>query len=352
MAKEVNATSTKKDILDAYNELLQNIEAQSKEDPKQMKEKEEKVQIVKNASSSTMENIVKNIFDMKIGLSTTLDGIGDSLVKEFKKLNQMQEAIKIQENYLEDVYQLKINTDSLAAMMLTQKELKQKFDEEISSKKKQLEDEINATKSAFEKEKLEQKAAWDKEKKEMQIQLKEQQEKIKKDREREEEEYNYTIKHKRKKETDEYELQKSTLEKELAEKQTNFDHTIKVREETVSARESEYNELRGQVAKFPSELDKSVKSAVKEISEKLESQYRFEKELQDKGMQGELKLRDQTIGALQIKIKELEEYIKQLNSKTDNAEKSVKEIAIKAIESSSNIRMFEKNEERKEVLNK
>ena len=40
-------------------------------------------------------------------------------------------------------------------------------------------------------------------------------------------------------------------------------------------------------------------------------------------------------------IKELESTVKELNSKTTNAEKSVKDIAIKAIESSAKLKIIE-----------
>ena len=71
-------------------------------------------------------------------------------------------------------------------------------------------------------------------------------------------------------------------------------------------------------------------------------------QLREKEVEGELKLKDQTISALNSKIKEMEASMKEMSQKTAVAETSVKEIAIKAIESKSKSYFIEKNRDRQD----
>ena len=86
---------------------------------------------------------------------------------------------------------------------------------------------------------------------------------------------------------------------------------------------------------------KAVKEAEKNATEKLKTQFGFEKELLLKEHEGLIKLRDQAIQTLESRIKEQDGYVKQLTQKTELADKSVKDIAIKAIESASKVQLFE-----------
>ena len=89
-------------------------------------------------------------------------------------------------------------------------------------------------------------------------------------------------------------------------------------------------------------MEKAVNAAVKAETGKLQSVHQFEKELKETEVEGELKLKAQTIDMLKTKIKEMETAIKDMSQKTITAESSVKDIAIKAIESSSKSYIVEK----------
>ena len=104
-------------------------------------------------------------------------------------------------------------------------------------------------------------------------------------------------------------------------------------------------ELRKRNENFPKELEVAVKNAIEQTTEKMELNYKFEKELSEKQTEGELNLKKQTIETLQSKIKDLEQTIKELSQKANTAESSVKDIAIKAIESSSKIKIVDKQKE-------
>jgi DNA mismatch repair protein MutH len=126
--------------------------------------------------------------------------------------------------------------------------------------------------------------------------------------------------------------------KALAEQKAAFEKEYADRENKITEREAEFAELSKKVTTFPAELEKTIKQTEKTIGEQLNGKHNHEKELLAKEIEGERKLKDQTIATLQEKIKEQAALILQLTNKADNATQQVKEIAIKAVESSNNMR--------------
>lgn len=330
MEQQVSTKNTKNEILKAYEELLKKVQQQKPEDAKTKAEQKEKQKIVEKASSQSYEGIVKNIADLKINLNNSLDDLEDSLLNEFKKFTEVKEALDTESKRLEEVYQVSVNADSLAALLLAQKEKKEQFEKEMAEKK-----------AAFELEMNENRESWQVEKQKLEQSYKERKEEVEKQRKREEEEYNYNLKQKRKKEEDEYHQKKQALDREIAEKQKEW-----------TEKEAEYQQLKKQVEGFPKEMEDAVKKAKDEVTKELTTKHAFEKDLFQKETEGEIKLYKQTIQNVESKIKEQNALIEQLTKKSDYSSDQVKEIAVKAIEGASNQRFIlrdrEKGEQEKE----
>lgn len=345
METNVSIKNTKNEILSAYDDLLHKFREKKTEEPKKVQEQQKQENLVKNAAGMSYEGIVKDVSDLKVNLSSALDKLGEKFVTEFKKFEDLQQAIRIEQKNLEDLYQLSANVDSLSVMLLAQKEKKEQFEIEMAARKVDLDEKLKTEKERFETEIAEKRLQWKKEQDANQLRTKEETETTKKSRERNEEEYQYNLKTTRKKENDLYEEKKQKLEKELADKKANFEKTIAEREARMNEAESELKELRSRNAAFPSEQEKAINAAVKAASEKMEASFRFQIELKDKEVNGELRLKDQTIETLINKIKDLEANIKDLSQKAITADANVKDIAIKAIESNSKSYFIEKNKE-------
>ncbi|NJK84602.1 MAG: hypothetical protein HC906_00045 [Bacteroidales bacterium] len=69
-------------------------------------------------------------------------------------------------------------------------------------------------------------------------------------------------------------------------------------------------------------------------------------------MKEKLKLRDQEISNLNAKIKDIEGQLSQFALKAEQADKSAKDIAIKAIESSTNVKIIERSKETRDENSK
>ena len=345
MEPEVSVKNTKNEILAAYDELIKKVQEKKTDEPKKVQEQQKQETVVKNAAALSNEGIVKEVSGLKISLSSALDKLSENFVSEFRKFEELQQAIQIEKQQLEDLYQLSANTDSLSAMLLAQKEKKEQFELEMAFRKTELEEKIKSEKERFDSEMNDKRSQWKKEQELYATQTKEALDEKKKNQAREEEEYLYNLKISRKKEADQYEEKKQKLEKELADKKAAFEKEFAERETQIKEAESELKELRAKTAAFPTELEKAVNAATKAVSERLETQFGFEKELSEKENGGELKLKDQIISTLNAKIKDLETTIKELSQKAITAEASVKDIAIRAIENSSKPYFIEKTKD-------
>lgn len=340
MEAEISLKNTKSEILLAYEEVLKKMQAQKTSEPKLMQEEKRQQEVISKASDNNTEGIVTSITTLKLNVTKELDKLCEQLIAEFKKLEDIQSAIRLEKHNLEELYQVTANADSLAAMIQTQKEKKALFESEMSEKKVAFDEKIKNENELFESSMKAQKELWKVEQLKWAEQQKELKEKTDKERKREEEEYNYNLNLTRKKDSDLYGERKTVLEKELAEKKNAFDKEISLREAQVVAAESELKELREKSASFPSELNKSLAAEVKNTTERLQTEFKFERELTAKQTEGEIRLKDQTIETLKSKIKDLESMISEMSKKTSTAESSVKEIAMKAIESSGKMQLF------------
>jgi hypothetical protein len=327
MAKEITPRLTKNEILAAYNEAAEQLKAARSQQTRQDKELTDKKEVLRKSKEYTYDEIIRNIAELKLTITGSLDTNEKALIKEFKRLEELSAAVRMEEDNLNELYQIHNEAGTLEALLAAQRIEKDKFDKEMAIKRAQLETEMNDLKTKWERERSLQEQK-----------VKEEQQQVSKDRKREEEEYSYDLKLKRKKETDAYEEKKQLLEKELKDKKAAFEKEISEREAIVAEKEVELATLRKQVEKFPAELEKAVKEAEKRISDQLATQFKHEKELSFKENESLVKLKDQIISSLQLKIKEQEQLIKDLTVKSDKASQQVQDIALKALEGPASIR--------------
>jgi hypothetical protein len=334
---EVSTKNTKSEILEAYEKLLKEIQQAKTNVPKQIQEEIQKQETVKKTTDITQNSIRADINSLKSGLSKSLDDVLSSLTREFQQLEDIRSAIKVEKQSLEDLYGLSANTDSLAAMLLAQKEKKETFEREM-----------NEMKETFAVEIREKKAQWENEKSKQKTEEKEYLDELNKKRKREEEEYQYQLKTSRRKEQDDYEARKALLEKELTEKKSAFEHEIALRESTVKNAEAELDELRKNNAEFPERMEKALADRTQTVTENLQTKYDFDLQLIKSQNEAEIRLKDQLINSLQEKIRELQSHLKEYADKASLAEAGVKDIAMKAIENSSKVRVYPAKSEKDE----
>ena len=296
------------------------------EEPKVIQQRLMKEENIKQISGIATDTIMKKITDLKISTSGVLDKMCEQMVATFKEFEQVKEAVKIEKDNLEELYQITTNAHSLAALIAAQKEQKENFDAEMSDKK----------------------TIWEENEIKTQQEIKEDEDALKKTRKRDEEEYHYNLKIIRKKDQDAYEEKKTALEKDLTEKKSTFEKEISERESAVKEAENELNELRKKTAEFPKILETELEKLGKETEKELKRQYDFEKQLSEGQNKAELQLKTQTVETLKTKIKDQDTLITQLTQKVNSSENNVKQIAMKAMETSGKERVITVEKENKE----
>ena len=108
------------------------------------------------------------------------------------------------------------------------------------------------------------------------------------------------------------------------------------REKAVAEREQELTELRNRVNAFPKEMEAAVNKSVKEITERLKGEAGGREELLRKEFDGERNVLNTRIDSAEKTVKEQGDQIAKLSLQMEKAYQKVQDIAVKAIEGSSN----------------
>jgi hypothetical protein len=325
--KKLTLSNTKQEMLEAYQTVLKQLEAQRESELKPEKRLEEKKakEVIQVAESLSSEGIAKEISHLKIETGKTLAQISDRLEEEINKFKAVQSAIVLKERELQELYEIEKSAVTLAALVETQNQRRQAFELEMSEKKEALNQEIEALRAEREKEK-----------KEYEEETKERDSLEKKKRDRDKEEYEYSFKREQKLTKDKFEDERAKLEKEVHLKKEQMEAELKLREKAVVEREEELNDLRKKIGAFPKEMETAVTRVIKDTTERLSLEAKNREELQKKEFMGEKNVLTTRIESLEKTVKEQSEQLARLSQQLEKAYQQVQDIAVKTIEGSSN----------------
>jgi hypothetical protein len=329
--KKLTLSNTKQEMLEAYQAVLKQMEAQREAELKPEKKIEEKKakEVIQVAESLSSEGVAKEISNLKIETSKTLAQISDRLEEEVNKFRAIQSAIALKERELQELYEIEKSAVTLAALIESQNQKRESFESEMAEKKEALSQEIEALRAEREKEKENYEA-----------EIKERDIAEKKRRDREKEDYEYSFKREQKLAKDKFEDEKGKLEKEIHIKKEQMEGELREREKTIAEREEELNELKKRVSGFPKEMETAIAKAVKETTEKLNLEAKNREELQKREFIGERNVLTTRIESLEKTVKEQSEQITKLTQQLEKAYQQVQEIAVKTIEGSSTVKSF------------
>lgn len=335
MTEEISSKNTKNEILEAYQEALKQLKDAKRSTKQEEKAIEEKKEIVLTASNQTTDTIFKNISELKFSLVNALEDIEEKLLTSRKTLTTLQQAIDIQTKELAELHEIKVNADTLAALLSAQKEKSLFFEKDIIERQQQ-----------FDQDMSQKRMIWKKEQEEYEAVKKDTETQTKKTRQREEDEYLYQRDLLRQKDNDQYIAKKDAQEKELINKRMELEQEFQQRAEKLVSEEREFALLKEKAEKFPEELQKAIEDTTNTITERLSFKFDYETKLAQKEVEGDRKLHQQMISALEAKVAQLEAQLKQMADKTNQANLQVQDIAVKAIEGASRQRIANAYHER------
>lgn len=328
--KKLTTSSTKQEMLDAYTDLLSQMEErrEATATPEQKVVEKAAKQAVTVADALTPEGIIRDIGGLKMEIGKVLTNLSNQLEQESGRYEAIKRAITEKEQELAEIYEIQKAASSLAALLEAQASKKEEFEAEMAARKQSLSQEIE-----------EARAGWQKERAHKLAEQKEQDTLEAKSRTRAKEEYDYAQKRDQQAALDAFQKEKAALEeeklrleREIALRREQADRELGEREQAIARQEQELIDLRAKVAAFPQEVAATVNREVKAAVDKVQTESKFKVELAQKEFEGERNVLQTKIGSLEAMAKEQSGQIAKLMEQVEKSYAQVQAIAVKAVE--------------------
>jgi hypothetical protein len=331
--KKLSTSNTKQEMLDAYSDLLKQMEEKREaETPPEQKVAEKAArEVIATADSLSDDTIFRNISGLKAEVGKMLTTLSDRLEQEVERYDAVKRAIAEKERELAEIYEIQKAASSLATLIEAQNQKKVEFEDDMADRMEALTREIEETRNGWQKEKA-QRAA----------EQKEQDAAEARKRSREKEEYDYALQRERQsakdafeKEKEGFEEEKGRLEREISLRREQTDRELAEREQAIVRQEQELADLRARVAAFPKELETTVAGEVKAAVEKVQTEGKFRLDLVQKEFEGERNVLQARIASQETVLKDQSAQLAKLNEQVEKSYSQVQAIAVKAVEGSA-----------------
>jgi hypothetical protein len=328
-SKKLSTSNTKQELLDAYGDLVKQLQEKREAELKPEQRIEEKAarKVVEAADALSVEGVGKEISDLKGNIGRMLAQIADRLEEQVGRYGQIKKAIELKEKELQEIYDIQKSASTLAALIEAQQQKRQQFEAQMAADKEELTQEIETTRTEWERETKLREAA-DKERDAAEA----------KRREREKEEFRYAFAREQQLAKDQFADEKAKVERDWEAKKEQMEKDLRQREQAVAQSEQELAQLRAQAAAAPKEQETAVQKAVKEALDRAKAESAGREELLKRDFAGERNVLSTRIAALEQTVKEQNEQLKRLTQQAEKAYAQVQDIAVKAIDGSAGLK--------------
>lgn len=150
----VAAKDSKQQLLQAFQQILaENKKLESKIATKQESaEKLKNKQILEVASTYTVDSIVKSLADLQLEFGGIVNTLSEKLAKENSKLDELNRAIEIETQNLNELQQIRVVADTLDILTQEHQEKLKTLEQDTNSKQEALEKEIEQTRKTWQQE--------------------------------------------------------------------------------------------------------------------------------------------------------------------------------------------------------
>ncbi|HNS20041.1 MAG TPA: hypothetical protein PKH24_06055 [Sedimentisphaerales bacterium] len=337
-AVEPSLKSTKQELLDAYAEMRQQLQERDKTQlkPEQKIQEKKEAQVLTAVQAMTADGVLQKIGQLKQEMTRTLADLGEKLASEVDKCNQVQQAIEIKEKELAEVFEIDKAAGTLAALIEAQHREQEQFERKMAEEKERLTGEIESIRDQWKNEKAEHDAL-----------VKEQDAIEAKRRQRQQEEYKYAFEREQQLARDKFEdekakmlAEKGQIDKEMKALKEQTEKGLQEREKQIAEREKEFASLQTEVQGFAKRLDAAVAAAVKETTERVGREAKYQQDLVQKDFEGQKNVLTARIQSLEKTVKEQAEQLVKLSQQQEAAYQKIQDVAVKAIEGASKLGSF------------
>ena len=341
VVKKPTDKNTKVEILQAYEELakekaalkseLDQVAKENQSGTKEQPKLEQKIPMNQLSSvQQKMNNTIESLAKIQLGFGSAANELSEQLTTKASKLEEIRRTLEEEIQQLTQLHNLEVSDDILDTLIQAYEDNTKAYQEEYSQRSEVLFQEI-----------LEQRNTWGKEQDEQQRAIKERNENLNKTRQRDTSEYKYNLELQRQRESDEYEQEQKALYKQLEELLQETEKQWAEREKAISEREKQFEELKAKVEAFPKDKEVAIKKATEEGKGIAHYQAKVKSDLYSKEVEGQKRFYEQRLQSLEQTITNQETRIQNLSKQLESALKQVQDLAVKAIEGTSNVNSYQ-----------
>lgn len=283
--KKVNEKSTKSEILDVYNSILEDLKSKNEKIFKM--EKENSVGLTKIKDQLNPEKLNKFFLDLKNKLEIC-ESLSDEIEESKKKI--------------EEIYGIKVEAQSFASLVRAKKEYAEDKDKLISEKFKLKEKELN----------------------EHILAIRDLADKEKKDFDREKEDWKYEFNRIKKKDSDEFKDKLASELKDLNEKKAEFE---KEKTEFVSFKE-ELDSIEEKLDQREEEINGKLEEEKAKIETKVKKSGEFQLTIVKKTYESKVEILEAKSANDEKTISKLEDELAETKAKLDSSYTRIQEISV------------------------
>lgn len=339
----VNSKSTKTEILAAYHQLEQEkaeLLAKIQQMPPTPKTASIPVKTAPEKPAMTPPNLVipsdikqtiASLETIKLTFGNSVSNLSEKLIAQATKLAQVKSELESEINQLKALHNIDEITETTLDDLIQEYENNAKnFSDELSLQQEYLQQQI-----------LELTQNWQKQKEIHRREIQEKNDNYQKEKSRNEQDYQYNLRQERQLGQEQFEQQQQHLFKELATSKQQQEKIWQEKEELISKKEQEYAEVKRQVRDFDEQLKAKIKQGENEGKGIGNYQVKVKADLRNKEIEGEKMNYLLRIESLQDTINNNQDRIAHLSRQLEAALKQVQDLAVKAIEGTSNRNSYE-----------
>ncbi|ACB50257.1 hypothetical protein cce_0906 [Crocosphaera subtropica ATCC 51142] len=348
MAQKINSKNTKSQILEAYEELMQEKSALESQ-VKQLTKTPQVTQTItsnnqdSNSAKKKVMTAANTLFNNNITLTieslekvqnnfgSAVSHLSEQLIAEASLLAELNKIATEELAELEELHNIETIEDETLSNLI----------EEYQTTSKTNEEELSKQQDTLAKELEELQKNWHKEKQNYNREIQEREQEYLTNKKREQEQYTYNVKLERQLDEEQYQAEKQGLYQELKETRETQEKQWQEKEENISQQEKEQQETKAKLEQLQEELEQKIKQAKEEGKGIGTYQAKIKSDLRSKEIEGEKHNYELRIVALEETINNQEIRQQKLSQQLEASLKQVQDLAVKAIEGSSNRNSFE-----------
>jgi hypothetical protein len=317
--------STKKEILEAYNQVLNLLKQKdaSISDPAKEVFVKKSGETLEKANTTVGISIEDQIAGLKKSVTSILGNLSTDIAEEIQTFNTIKDAIKLKEDELKELFDIEKEAFTLTALVNANNEISDQFKVTFSEQKLKAQLELEELRKSL-------KEARDAH----YLEIENYDDEIEKGHARAQEQYIYDFNRTKQIENDAWTDDKNAREKVLADKEL----VVKTKSAELVVREEKLNELEVKVAEIPVLIAAAVKDGEVAGEAKAKVGFGFEKRAIESKAASEVSILENKIEMLDERNDRQQSEIDILKADLKEAYAKIQEISKASVEAGANVR--------------